>query len=407
MMSRELSRFALNACVASALLAGCGGSQPPIGAAAALPQSHASSGYTTLYGFGKRSSDGQQPKAGLIELNGTLYGTTVGGGSTACIGGCGVVFTITSSGKEIVLYRFGGGNDGANPTASLVAVKGVLYGTTEYGGGLNGGTVFKIATDGKEKVLHSFGPVPDGVYPVASLTNVRGILDGTTSSGGDDAICPTYGCGTVFSVTTNGTEKVLHSFSFFRDGAIPLANLVDVSGILYGTTQSGGGYSSYSAGTVFSINSSGIEHLVFAFSYGHSDAGFPVAGLTNVDGLLYGTTPGGGPYYGGTAFSITPSGELNTIYIFGSGTDGSAPAAPLLNVKGTLFGTTSTGGTYGKGTVFSMSLTGSNEKVLHSFGHGADGATPLAGLIYVKGMLYGTTSAGGANGEGTVFALTP
>jgi uncharacterized repeat protein (TIGR03803 family) len=53
-----------------------------------------------------------------------------------------------------------------------------------------------------------------------------------------------------------------------------------------------------------------------------------------------------------------------------------------------------------------MSLTGS-EKALHSFGYGSDGATRLAGLVNVKGTLYGTTSAGGANGKGTVFALTP
>ena len=80
---------------------------------------------------------------------------------------------------------------------------------------------------------------------------------------------------------------------------------------------------------------------------------------------------------------------------------------PLLNVKATLYGTTEGGGAYDKGTVFRMSLTGTDEKVLHSFGHGSDGATPLAGLIDVKGTLYGTTSAGGKYGDGTVFALTP
>ena len=53
-----------------------------------------------------------------------------------------------------------------------------------------------------------------------------------------------------------------------------------------------------------------------------------------------------------------------------------------------------------------MNLTGSKEKVLHSFGYGSDGATPQAGLIDVNGTLYGTTSAGGANGNGTVFALS-
>jgi uncharacterized repeat protein (TIGR03803 family) len=71
---------------------------------------------------------------------------------------------------------------------------------------------------------------------------------------------------------------------------------------------------------------------------------------------------------------------LTTLHSFGAGTDGSFPWAPLLYVKGTLYGTTSAGGTYGKGTIFSMSLTGA-ETVLHSFGYEFDGATPLAGLM--------------------------
>jgi uncharacterized repeat protein (TIGR03803 family) len=125
---------------------------------------------------------------------------------------------------------------------------------------------------------------------------------------------------------------------------------------------------------------------------------------------LPGTTAGGSAYSGsvggGTAFSITTSGSLTTLHSFGSGTDGVYPYAPLLNVKGTLYGTTSAGGAYDKGTVFSMSLTGTDEKVLHDFGHGSDGAMPLAGLIDVKGTLYATTSAGGKYGDGTVFALT-
>ncbi len=86
MMSRKRSRFALSVCAAAVMLAGCGGSQPPIGATGALPQSHASSGYDTLYSFGA-SYDGQQPKAGLIDLNGVLYGTTYGWRNVRCRNG--------------------------------------------------------------------------------------------------------------------------------------------------------------------------------------------------------------------------------------------------------------------------------------------------------------------------------
>jgi uncharacterized repeat protein (TIGR03803 family) len=241
----------------------------------------------------------------------------------------------------------------------------------------------------------------DGANPRASLIDVRGELYGTTYSGGAN-----QEYGTVFRISRSGREKVLHSFAPYPDGAYPDASLVDVNGTLYGTTEAGGSYASFGAGTVFSISTTGIEKIVYAFPYGRSDGGSPVAGLIYVDGMLYGTTPRGGSYYGGTAFSITTGGDLNTIYNFGSNSDGSAPVASLLNINGTLYGTTSQGGLYGQGTVFSMTLSG-NEKVLHSFGYGSDGARPLAGLIDVNGTLYGTTSAGGTYGDGTVFALKP
>jgi uncharacterized repeat protein (TIGR03803 family) len=304
-----------------------------------------------------------------------------------------------------VLYSFQGGSDGANPSASLLPVKGVLYGTTEYGGGEYGfGTVFKVSTTGREKVLHNFDPAPDGANPVASLIDVKSTLYGTTYNGGID------GNGTVFRVSTSGKEKVLYNFFFYYpSGGNVAANLLDVKGTLYGTTELGGsGGQSGGYGTLYSITTTGTEKLLHDFD--NSDGYYPAAGLINVNGTLYGTTEGGGAYAdslaGGTAFSITTSGSLTTLHSFGSGLDGSLPWAPLLNVRGKLYGTTAYGGAYGKGTVFSMSLTGTDEKVLYSFGHGSDGETPLAGLIDVKGTLYGTTSAGGKHGDGTVFALT-
>ena len=198
---------------------------------------------------------------------------------------------------------------------------------------------------------------------------------------------------------------MLHSFSSYVDGANPTAGLLSVTGTLYGTTVYGGQISSVGAGTSFSLSTTGTEKLLYGFSLG-SNGSYPEAGLINVDGTLYGTTSSSGVSGGGTAFSITTSGSLATLHGFGSGSDGGYPWAPLLNVRAMLYGTTAGGGTYGKGTVFSMSLTGADEKVLHDFGHGSDGATPLVGLIDVKGTLFGTTSAGGKYGDGTVFALT-
>jgi uncharacterized repeat protein (TIGR03803 family) len=103
-----------------------------------------------------------------------------------------------------VLHRFGGSGDGEYPHADLLNVKGTLYGTTNHGGANGGsvgaGTVFSITTSGTETVLHSFGRSRDGDFPQAGLIKVNGALYGTTTRGG--AICNSYGgCGTVFSLT--------------------------------------------------------------------------------------------------------------------------------------------------------------------------------------------------------------
>jgi uncharacterized repeat protein (TIGR03803 family) len=118
-----------------------------------------------------------------------------------------------SAGKEKVVYSFGNGSgDGTLPGGNLINVNGTLYGTTFYGGADSAGTVFKITTSGTEKLLYSFKGGPnDGAYPAAGLINVNGTLYGTTSLGGAST-CIGYGCGTVFAITTSGKEAVLYSF---------------------------------------------------------------------------------------------------------------------------------------------------------------------------------------------------
>jgi uncharacterized repeat protein (TIGR03803 family) len=402
-------RHVLLSCVASAILAGCGGSQPPIGAPNAMPQGRASSsyGYKMLYSFGK-AHDGQQPKGGLIDLNGALYGTTYGGGRY----GAGTVFSMSTTGSEKVLHNFQGGKDGANPSASLVSVKDLLYGTTEYGGltaDPSNGTVFRVSTTGSEKVLYRFygyyyqgKTYSDGANPVASLVDVKDKLYGTTLTGGFNELY-----GTVFRINTTGKEAVLHSFaSGYYDGANPTVNLSDINGVLYGTTEYGGQVSGIGYGAVFALNTDGSQERVTVRFSPDFDGSYPEASLIDIDNMLYGTAAGGGANGSGTAFKTGTGGGISVLHGFGSGSDGSGPFAPLLYVRSKLYGTTAGGGAYGKGTVFSTSLSG-KEKVLHSFGYGADGATPLAGLVDVNGTLYGTTSAGGTYGDGTVFALKP
>ena len=154
---------------------------------------------------------------------------------------------------------------------------------------------------------------------------------------------------------------------------------------------------------------SGKESVIYSFGSGANGA-FP-NGLTAVNGVLYGTTEGGGTKSSGTFFSVSPSGSEQLLYSFQDIPDGNLPGATLLYHKGNFYGTTVGGGTSGNGTVFSVSKTGS-ERVLYSFGAGSDGADPQAAVIFARRALYSTTYKGGGtgcagNGCGTVFRVKP
>jgi uncharacterized repeat protein (TIGR03803 family) len=353
---RTLACYVVSFGAIAALLAGCGGLQPPIGAPGVMRQTHAlgargkSTNYKVLYRFHGKP-DASLPYASLIDVNGTLYGTTEMGGTA----NRGVIFSITKSGSEKVLYSVQRKPDGALPAAAVIDVNGTLYGTTLAGGSYhytyytNAGTVFSVTTSGAEKVLHSFGHRNDGVQPVASLFDGSHRLYGTTRIGGK------YNCGTVFSITTSGSEKLRYSFAGGTDGCAPVAGLIDVGGTLYGTTSRGGAYSVCAGGggcgTVFSVTTSGTERVLHSFGY-RTDGGIPTGGLIDVDGTLYGTTSSGGASGDGTVFSITTSGSEKVVHSFAGDTDGSNPTAGLIDVGGTLYGTTANGGSAGFGTEY-------------------------------------------------------
>lgn len=353
-------------------------------------------------------------------MHDTLYGTTYKGG-TGNHGG--TVFSITTSGKERVVLNFGGQN-GRLPEARLINVKGTLYGTTYGGGGRHLGVVFSLTTGGAEQVLHRFYQNREGSrggHPVAPLVDLGGAFYGTTSVGGRP-----INRGTVFSITASGKFTEIYRFGEGTDGTHPVAPLINVGGTLYGTTETGGtgdckiGSFTVGCGTVFSITTSGAETVLYNFASG-TDGSRPAAGLINVGGALYGTTTSGGAHGLGTVFSITSSGMEKVLYSFaGYPTDGADPAAGLINVAGTLYGTTENGSsgsacTSGCGTVYAIS-TGGAETVLHDFTSDPDGALPRGELLDVAGVHYGTTSHGGSlqrgvgcprYGCGTVFALRP
>ena len=375
------------------------------------------------------------PSSGLLNVDGQLFGMTGGGGAGQCSSfnlGCGTIFTVgAKSGSFETVYSFGTGSspDGDGPSSGLIEVKGRVYGTTISGGnynvcsGFGCGTVFSFDPKTQsETVLYSFciqQNCADGSTPEGGVVELNGKLYGTTSYGGKNYYA---GQGTLFSLDPDtGVETVVYDFCSRRkcaDGAGPSNRLLNVNGTLYGTTVYGR-CGNDECGVVYSFNpATGAEAVIHAFCSRKTptDGCAPSSGLLDVNGTLYGTTFLGGAYGQGTVYSLDPkTGTEHVIYSFCSQApcaDGSRPAADLFHVSGKLYGTTSAGGSNGNnGTVFSIRLDTGAETVLHAFGNGADGSFPEAGVTHVDSAFFGTTVLGGTGcsgtGCGTVYMVKP
>jgi uncharacterized repeat protein (TIGR03803 family) len=248
-----------------ATLLGGGGSQCTTGAGCGVIFELRRSGSTyserVLHTF-TGGSDGATPGSPPIFVGRDLYGTAAtGGGNPSCGGapinpGCGTVFELVRRGRAFtfkVLYRFAGApSDAANAFAGLaIGTGGALYGAGQYGGSQNEGAVFALSRTGRkysETLLHSFTGGHDGSYPLAALAvGGDGALYGTTQYGG------TANAGTVFEVTSSGSERVLFAFPNGTGGGYPLGGvLVGSRGGLWGTAEYGG-KSSLAAGIAFKL----------------------------------------------------------------------------------------------------------------------------------------------------------
>jgi uncharacterized repeat protein (TIGR03803 family) len=357
---------------------------------------------TVLYSFTGGTTDGSYPDAAVIQgSDGNFYGTTPSGGPS----NSGTFIKITPGGIEGVVYAFSSDSEGQNPSGLIQGGDGSFYGTTNQGGTNGAGTVFKITPGGVETLLYSFaGGTTDGSNPSAALVQGSdGTFYGTTRYGGASNI------GTVFKVTAAGVETVLHSFAGPTDGSYPAAALIQGNdGNFYGTTATGGASGN---GTVFKITSAGIETVLYSFTGASTDGSAPSAALIQgSDGNFYGTTANGGPSIAGTVFKITPAGVETQLYSFTGGTsDGGTPNSALIQGSdGNFYGTTTYGGTADSGTAFKITPTGV-ETVLYSFTGGTgDGSGGFSSLIQGSdGNFYGTSVRGGIAGQGTLFKITP
>jgi uncharacterized repeat protein (TIGR03803 family) len=393
-----------------------------------------------LHVFQRVPSDGGQPNGPLLQASdGNFYGTTRAGGANRCRdydNMCGTVFRVTPGGAETVLYSFGASaTDGNWPAGPLIqGSDGALYGLASFGGAHGAGTLFRITLNGTYSTIYSFGAKPgDGAVPIGRVLQASdGNFYGATSTGGTNHCnnIPTSGgnCGTIFRVTPDGAETILHSFGAFpSDGSQPNGSLFQASdGNLYGTTVNGGANTcsnsnqTNSCGTVFRITPAGAETIIYSFGASFTDGMAPQGPLIQgSDGALYGTTgAGGGGRCGGdfgcgTVFRMTTAGSISILHAFAieSRSDGYYPSPYLIQVRdGSFYGTTGSGGAYPAdlgGIVFRLTPSGL-KTTLYSFGPLNEApSNPQGGVIQASdGAFYGVTNYNrSSDGFGTIFKL--
>ncbi len=320
--------------------------------------------------------------------------------SVASTGAVLTVASVTAPGVAVdTLYSFTGRADGGNPNGLMQETNGNFYGTTQTGGINSSGTVFQMTPAGVVTTLYLFDDSGSGGFsPEAGLVQgADGNLYGTTVTGGAS------GWGTIFKTTTNGSLTSVYSFDN-GDGAFPYNPMIlGTDGNFYGTTSSGGVDGN---GEVFRLSTNGA--LIQLVSFNYLNGNNPNKLLQGADGSLYGTTFSGGSNGDGVIFSASTNGILTPLYSFSFISGGFLPSAGLAqSADGNFYGTTFEGGANGDGTIFAMSPS-ATVMSLYSFTGGSDGSHPAADLIQARdGNFYGTTANGGAYNAGTVFRWAP
>lgn len=326
--------------------------------------------FTTLYEFTSGSGGSIPVGTPYIAPDGTIYGTTDGGGNLDCRDsfgdGCGTVFRLRPQPTfcaalscpwiNTVLYTFTGGSDGSDPyTGVVLDVAGNVYGTTNAGGASQMGVAYELSPDGSgwsESTIHTFTGGNDGAYPTSTPVLVlgSGTLYGTTRVGGN---CPAggTGCGTVFQLTPAGSgwnETILYNFS--GPYGAPLGGLVlDPAGNIYGSAST--------PNTVFELsNLNGVWTATSLYSDETIELqSFRSTLARDTAGNLYGTSEFGGnttncTYGCGFVYELTPSAggwTFTELYEFTGGSDGQLPiGGVVLDSGGNIYGTTYSGGSH-------------------------------------------------------------
>jgi uncharacterized repeat protein (TIGR03803 family) len=344
--------------------------------------------YAVIKSLPSSPADGSYPRAGLLEgADGWLYCTAYSGGRY-------------SRGTLFRLHKDGGGyatlrtflfwpSDGTTPrTALMEGSDGALYGTTDPDGAAGISTVFRLRKDGTDySMLATFSNTPNGPLWEGS----DGALYGLTQ----DYL--------LFKLNKDGSGLTLRSLAIAPNSPL----LEGSDGAFYGT-----GIASAPKGEVFKVNKDGTGITPL-----HTFAGAPSDGdgpegplLLGRDGVLYGTTAGGGAANAGTVFRLNQTGDnYSTLYSFSGGASaGHLPYGKLLEGSdGAFYGVAMYGGGTNQGMIYKVSKGGSGYAELKTFsGDGVEGGSPASELVEGRdGALYGVNTAGSISGQCTLFKL--
>jgi hypothetical protein len=378
-------------------------------------------------------ADGATPVAGLsIDRAGNLYGTASAGGlvlNNCPSQGCGTAFRLQPAGEGwflLPLYSFKGGSDGFAPGARMTfGANGLLYGTTEEGGGntcynYTCGIAFQLAPpptacknaicSWDETIIYRFAPTPapGNPFPGPMVFDQAGNLYGYASQGA-------YSFGAVYELSPGSGSWTETSLFNWPDGGAESGVVFGADGNLYGPNDAEG------YGGVYQMTRSGSGWTVrqlFSILDVEAD-GFETDGGVVLDnaGNVYGSTTGYGPNGGGTIFELS-AGTWNFNLLYGFSGNGGPEESLSMDAAGNIYGTTNADGAHNKGNVFKLSPSANGwiYTDLYDFTGGSDGGYPISNVVLdAQGNLYGTTSTGGigscttrnGNGCGVVWKITP
>jgi uncharacterized repeat protein (TIGR03803 family) len=346
---------------------------------------------TVLYNFVNGSSDAASPAGNIVQgRDGNMYGVgaIIGRGANST----GAVYKTSPAGAESVFFNFPATISRCYSGLTLDS-DGNFYGTCGTNTATGTGILYRLTPAGVFTDIHDFTASD---YPVTfqPIQASDGNLYGVTPE-------------IVYKRTPAGVFTTIHTF--VSPDVQPTSNLFQASdGNLYGTITlcalSG------NRGCAYKVSTRGTYKNIYGFA--DPTGSSPCTGvIQGKNGKLYGATDGGRPLNEGNIYELTTAGVNTGLHDFNNSTDGACnpgafPVVGLTQVTdGSLYGVNYGGGDANNGSIYK--LTSANVFSVFLFpSNNIDGGQPYSTLLQnTDGLVYGTTSGGGANSVGNFFSV--